>query len=75
MLMMKRILFLALLTIVLNPSNAQTKKEMDKVYNRNKDLELHLTVDDKRLFMYLFSLDPSEKNKSVKRIINYFVKS
>ena len=51
------------------------RKNWDKVYNRNKDLELYLTVDDKRLFMYLFSLDPSEKNKSVKRIINYFVKS
>ena len=30
------------------------RKNWDKVYNRNKDLELHLTVDDKRLFMYLF---------------------
>ena len=51
------------------------RKNWDKVYNRNKDLELHLTVDDKRLFMYLFFLDPSEKNKKVKKIINDFIKS
>ncbi len=44
------------------------------VFSKNQDLELSLKVKDKRLYQYLFDLEPTVKKKKIKKIINDFVK-
>ena len=46
----------------------------DKVFAKNQNIELAHKVEDKRLFQYIFALEPTTKNKEVKKIITDFVK-
>lgn len=50
------------------------RRHWDKIFAKNKALELAYKVDDKRLFQHLFALDSDAKNKDVKKIIFAFVK-
>ncbi|OIQ18024.1 MAG: hypothetical protein BM557_07335 [Flavobacterium sp. MedPE-SWcel] len=51
------------------------RNNWDNVFSRNKDLKLAFKVEDKRLYQYLFNLEPAKtKNKEVKEIITSFVK-
>ena len=50
------------------------RNNWDKVFSKNQDLELAHKVEDKRLFQYIFALEPTVKNKEVKKIITDFVK-
>ncbi|WP_298782250.1 DUF6607 family protein [uncultured Polaribacter sp.] len=50
------------------------RKNWDKEFNKNKDLELATKVDDKRLYQHMFALKKDAKNKEIKKIISEFVK-
>jgi hypothetical protein len=50
------------------------RNNWDNVFAENKDLELNHKVEDKRLYQYLFDLEPTTKNKEIKKIITNFVK-
>jgi len=50
------------------------RNNWDNVFAENKDLELNHKVEDKRLYQYLFDLEPTTKNKEIKKIITTFVK-
>ena len=50
------------------------RNNWNDVFAKNKDLELHHKVEDKRLYQYLFDLKPTTKNKEIKQIITNFVK-
>ena len=45
------------------------RNNWDNVFAENKDLELNHKVEDKRLYQYLFDLEPTTKNKEIKKII------
>jgi len=45
----------------------------DKIFARDQDLALKPAVDDKPLFMHLFSMDETAKPKEIKKIISAFV--
>ena len=49
------------------------RKNWDKVFGKKRDLSLKSKVDDKPLFMHLFSLDAAAKPKEIKQIIADFV--
>ncbi|MEN0046098.1 MAG: DUF6607 family protein [Bacteroidota bacterium] len=53
---------------------ADVRQSWDKVFAKDKDLSLKDKVEDKRLYEYLFSLDPATKPKEIKEIITSFVK-
>ncbi|MEM8525802.1 MAG: DUF6607 family protein [Bacteroidota bacterium] len=53
---------------------ADVRQSWDKVFAKDKDLTLKDKVEDKRLYEYLFSLDPATKSKEIKEIITSFVK-
>lgn len=50
------------------------RNNWDNVFAKNKDLKLKNTVKKKRLFEYLFGLDPKTQNEELQKIINQFVK-
>jgi len=50
------------------------RNNWDKVFAKNQNIELAHKVEDKRLFQYIFALEPTTKNKEVKKIITDFVK-
>ncbi|QMU66667.1 MAG: hypothetical protein GKR88_07550 [Flavobacteriaceae bacterium] len=50
------------------------RNNWDNVFAKNKNLELNHKVEDKRLYQYLFDLEPTTKNKEIKKIITNFVK-
>ena len=50
------------------------RNNWDEIFAKNKDLELKDKVEDKRLYQFLFDLEPTEKNHKIKKIITDFVK-
>lgn len=46
----------------------------DEVFAKNSDLELKYKVDEKRLYQFLFDLEPTAENKEIKNIITSFIK-
>ncbi len=50
------------------------RNNWDEIFAKNKDLELKDKVEDKRLYQFLFDLEPTEKNQKIKKIITDFVK-
>lgn len=49
------------------------RNNWDNVFARNKNLKLKNAVKKKRLYEYLFGLDPKTENKELKKIIYQFV--
>ena len=49
------------------------RNNWDKIYKKNQNLELKHSVENKRLFQYIFEMNPSTKNKKIKKVIDNFI--
>lgn len=52
---------------------ARVREVWQGIYNRNQDLKLEATVDDKPLFQHLFSMSPETPKEEIENIMYKFV--
>ncbi len=50
------------------------RNEWDEIYNRNTDLSLKKSVNDKPLYEYLFGMDIETKKKDIAEVVGKFLK-
>ncbi|WP_109299160.1 DUF6607 family protein [Aquimarina sp. AU474] len=50
------------------------RAEWDQIYNRNTDLTLKKSVDEKPLYKFLFGMDVKTKRKDIAEVVNKFLK-
>ncbi len=52
---------------------AAVRREWDEIYNRNTDLSLKKSVNDKRLYEFLFGMDVKTKQKDIAEVVAKFL--
>ncbi len=52
---------------------ASVRKEWEEIYNRNTNLTLRKSVDDKRLYEFLFGMDIKAKQKDIAGVVEKFL--